>query len=426
MGARSRGTPDPGVALSMKFRISYAQNREDFLIAAFFPDVAVGHYVDVGASDPSQYSVTKLFYDQGWSGINIEPIPQLADALRSERPRDVTVQVALGAEQRSLTFRQYAGTGLSTYNADIMAKHAAQETPESADFIEYPVDVVPLSTVLREHPIPHLHFLKIDVEGSEFDVLAGNDWSSFRPELLCIETDHVVRDWTPILADAGYSQVFHDGLNAYFLASEAQHRAEFFRYPQAVLSAPVIVTLDVGSQLDRANDLSEKVKTLTGQVDDVTRRNAQLSERVAELTDDLEQMANERQRMADERQRMAEKQRQVADDLEVRELALATEKALSAMYAAREAEVTARLNAVEAHFAEIIGSQSWRYTYPIRRLFEILRARAPRRLLAFAWRRVRPAIEAARTPTVDTGELSPDATAVAEHLKAITEAKGHP
>jgi len=394
----------------MDFRISYAQNREDFLIAAFFPDVAVGHYVDVGASDPSQYSVTKLFYDQGWNGINIEPIPELADALRSERPRDLTLQVALGAEAGSVTFRQYSGAGLSTYNTDIMAKHAAAETPEAADFVEYPTEVVTLSTVLREHPLPHLHFLKIDVEGSEFDVLAGNDWGSFRPELLCIETDHVVRDWTPLLAEAGYSKVFHDGLNAYFLASEAQHRAELFRYPQAVLSAPVIVTPDVAAQLGHASDLWEQVETLTAQVADVTGRNDQLSDRVAELTDDLERMVEERQRMA--------------DDLELRDLALATEKSVSALYAAREAEVTARLNAVETHFAEIIGSQSWRYTKPIRRFFEILRARIPRRVLAFAWRQVRPAIQAARTPTVGSGELSPDASAIHERLRALVDGKG--
>lgn len=401
----------------MDFRISYAQNREDFLIAAFFPDVAVGHYVDVGASDPSQYSVTKLFYDQGWNGINIEPIPELADALRSERPRDLTLQVALGADQGSVTFRQYSGAGLSTYNTDIMAKHAAAETPEAADFVEYQTEVVTLSTVLREHPLPHLHFLKIDVEGSEFDVLAGNDWASFRPELLCIETDHVVRDWTPLLAEAGYSKIFHDGLNAYFLAPEARHRAELFRYPQAVLSAPVIVTPDVATELGHANDLWEQVEALTAQVADVTGRNEQLSDRVAELMADLQRMVEERQRMVEEQQRMA-------DDLELRGLALATEKSVSTMYAAREAEVTARLNVVEAHFAEIISSQSWRYTYPIRRFFEILRARVPRRVLAFAWRQVRPAIQAARTPTVGSGELSPDAAAIHERLRALVDGTG--
>jgi peptide methionine sulfoxide reductase MsrB len=57
--------------------ISYAQNREDVIIDAFFPDLKKGFYVDIGAADPNYDSVTKFFYEKGWSGINIEPNPQL-------------------------------------------------------------------------------------------------------------------------------------------------------------------------------------------------------------------------------------------------------------------------------------------------------------------------------------------------------------
>ncbi|HJR89917.1 MAG TPA: FkbM family methyltransferase, partial [Aeromicrobium sp.] len=187
----------------MDFRISYAQNREDYLIAAFFPDVTVGHYVDVGASDPTQLSVTKLFYERGWSGINVEPIPELADRLRAERPRDVTVQAGLGATAGTRPFRQYSGSGLSTTNPEMMDMYTASSTPDTSEFRDYTITITTLAEVLSEHPLPHLHFAKIDVEGSEFDVLRGNDWDAFRPELICIETDHMVRDWVPLLAKAG-------------------------------------------------------------------------------------------------------------------------------------------------------------------------------------------------------------------------------
>jgi hypothetical protein len=55
--------------------VSYAQNREDILLRAFFDPKEVGFYVDVGAYDPDDDSVTRLFYDRGWRGINIEPQP---------------------------------------------------------------------------------------------------------------------------------------------------------------------------------------------------------------------------------------------------------------------------------------------------------------------------------------------------------------
>jgi hypothetical protein len=48
--------------------ITYAQNFEDVLLARVFRGRTDGFYVDVGAGDPIELSVTKWFYDLGWSG----------------------------------------------------------------------------------------------------------------------------------------------------------------------------------------------------------------------------------------------------------------------------------------------------------------------------------------------------------------------
>src|SRR2546423_10649850 len=53
--------------------ITYAQNFEDVILARVFSGCTDGFYVDVGAGDPLNLSVTKWFYDLGWDGINIEP-----------------------------------------------------------------------------------------------------------------------------------------------------------------------------------------------------------------------------------------------------------------------------------------------------------------------------------------------------------------
>ena len=55
--------------------ISYSQNFEDVLLNRFFKGKEEGFYIDVGAFDPVFLSDTKHFYDLGWSGINIEPMP---------------------------------------------------------------------------------------------------------------------------------------------------------------------------------------------------------------------------------------------------------------------------------------------------------------------------------------------------------------
>jgi len=53
--------------------VSYAQNYEDVMLWRALKHIENGFYIDVGAAWPSEHSVTKLFYDEGWRGINIEP-----------------------------------------------------------------------------------------------------------------------------------------------------------------------------------------------------------------------------------------------------------------------------------------------------------------------------------------------------------------
>ena len=60
--------------------ISYSQNAEDIRLWRVFGGIDNGFYVDVGAADPSVGSVSRIFYDHGWSGINVEPSPAF-DAL---------------------------------------------------------------------------------------------------------------------------------------------------------------------------------------------------------------------------------------------------------------------------------------------------------------------------------------------------------
>ncbi|MFO1146553.1 MAG: hypothetical protein U1E33_08440 [Rhodospirillales bacterium] len=83
--------------------ISYAQNFEDVLLFRCFGKLPDGFYVDIGAFDPVVDSVTKAFYDQGWSGINVEHSPSIED-LRRDRPRDINLAIAISdAEGRPIS-----------------------------------------------------------------------------------------------------------------------------------------------------------------------------------------------------------------------------------------------------------------------------------------------------------------------------------
>jgi FkbM family methyltransferase len=213
--------------------ISYAQNREDILLWRVLHDVEDGFYIDVGAQDPSQDSVTRAFYDRGWRGINIEPAAGYFEKLCGERPRDLTLQIALGDLAGVGTLYEFPDTGWSTLVKRVASKHRAN----GFDFVDQYIEILTLATVWEKFVKGEVHFLKIDVEGFERQVVAGAELARFRPWIILIEATEpgtpkdAWEDWEPILLGSRYNFVHFDGLNRWYLAEERSSLRLRFEVP---------------------------------------------------------------------------------------------------------------------------------------------------------------------------------------------------
>jgi len=117
--------------------------------------------------------------------IAFEPIPASAAALRRNVElhgmSGLTIhQLALGeADRKDVAFTYYPGMpGNSTRHPETKNEHFA------AQAVEVGVEVATLSSVLAKHPeLDRVDLVKVDVEGSELEVLAGlteDDWAKIR------------------------------------------------------------------------------------------------------------------------------------------------------------------------------------------------------------------------------------------------------
>lgn len=205
--------------------ISYAQNAEDVVLWRALGHIKEGRYVDVGANHPRTDSVTRAFYDRGWRGITVEPLVDLVELQQSERPRDIQVQAAAAeVEADSLTLHSVPGTGLSTIVAEVDVDNRNQGLAVE----DVTVEARTLTHILAEadNLIDDIHFMVIDVEGAEAQVLDGLDLKTVRPWVLVIEATrpntHIPshEQWEDRLIADGYVFCLFDGLSRYYVAEE--------------------------------------------------------------------------------------------------------------------------------------------------------------------------------------------------------------
>lgn len=238
------------------YRISYAQNREDILLSGFFDGLKNGFYVDVGANYPDQLSVTKIFYDKGWHGINIEPNKYLFGLIEHARPRDINLNIGAADKSGELMLREYPeGDGLSTFSKTAQEDYA-KSTSEYKDYTQtykdYLVPVKTLKDIFDDQKPPEINFMNIDVEGFEYQVIEGNDWDKYRPQVICIEANHIAQDWRPLLKKADYELAFFDGLNNYYVAGEHPEILKQFSYVKTILLDKPVIAAHFQQVLDDA------------------------------------------------------------------------------------------------------------------------------------------------------------------------------
>jgi FkbM family methyltransferase len=192
-------------------------NHETRLVAAFFGD-RKGFFVEVGANDPHARSQTWHLEQAGWTGLLIEPQPDLADQLRAKRSAKVFAVACSSPDNAGRTLPLHVAGPLSSLDRTRMAPGARPQA-----VIDVPIRT--LDSVLEEAGAPErFDFLSIDVEGHEIEVLRGFDIARWQPRLILLE-DHVA-DLSKhrFLAASGYRIVRRFENNGWYVPRDSAVR----------------------------------------------------------------------------------------------------------------------------------------------------------------------------------------------------------
>ena len=190
-----------------------SQQEEEKLVRDFFGGEA-GYFVEVGANHPTEGSQTWHLEQAGWTGMLIEPQPDLAAFLTTSRKARVFAVACSSPANAGQSLPLHVDGARSALDRDRMAPGA-----NAAYTIIVPTRT--LDSILEEAdaPVP-IDLLSIDVEGHETEVLSGFDVDRWQPLLILVE-DHVGNLRTHrSLTGSGYKLVRRIGNNGWYVPAE--------------------------------------------------------------------------------------------------------------------------------------------------------------------------------------------------------------
>ena len=212
--SRASDAERPSAKVADTWRSIRHHDEEHALVREFFGGDDSGYFVEVGANHPTEGSQTWHLEQAGWTGVLVEPQPDLAAFLVTSRKARVFATACSSPDNAGQSLPLHVDGPRSALDRDRMSPGA-----QAAYVIVVPTRT--LDSILEEAdaPVP-IDLLSIDVEGHETEVLRGFDFSRWQPLLILVE-DHVNSLQTHrYLKRSGYRLIRRLGHNGWYVPAD--------------------------------------------------------------------------------------------------------------------------------------------------------------------------------------------------------------
>lgn len=155
-----------------------------------------GVFIEAGANDgyvqSNTYYLEKM---RGWTGLLVEPIPDLYKEAKRNRARSIVCNYALVPFELEGTkielnygnLMSFVTGALGGADADAAHMQKAKRIDPAAGSYKITVNGVSLSSLIDKYGIQKIDLLSLDVEGFEVSALRGLDFARHRPKWICVE-----------------------------------------------------------------------------------------------------------------------------------------------------------------------------------------------------------------------------------------------
>jgi len=198
--------------------MSYSQIGQDLFVLEYFNKIQNGYFVEVGATDGIIFSNSYLLEkDFSWNGICIEPIKTEFYKLTLNRKCLTVNKAAYSKSGLMLDFIKRTDSlisGLKLHHDFDWFKDLPVEEIQK-------VETETLTDILERLDAPtYIHYLSIDTEGADIEVLKGIDFNKYTFGLINIEHGHKIEvrhEQKSILEKNGYKFLKQNDFDDFYI-----------------------------------------------------------------------------------------------------------------------------------------------------------------------------------------------------------------
>ena len=168
----------------------FSEDNQDSFVDNYFKNMTNGIFFEVGAADGVLFSNTLyLERERKWTGVLIEPNKHLYDSLVSVRRKSYTINSCVSLDENISVVNFLPAMLLGGVLKNLKEQKLLMNRVKLINPNIKPEKVlcIPLKSIAKAIGITHIHFLSLDVEGAELDVLKTIPFSQIVIDLIMVD-----------------------------------------------------------------------------------------------------------------------------------------------------------------------------------------------------------------------------------------------